>query len=75
MIMNVRAPNMLSTEAPHMIFEAVQRIFSRDIRTSPKMETVLPLGGTVFCADCGGSMLVGSVIRCGKKISYIAINR
>lgn len=34
-------------------FENVAKILRTDTRTSPGEETVFPLGGLVYCADCG----------------------
>lgn len=38
-------------------FENVAKILQTDIRTSPRAQTVFPLGGLVYCADCGRSMI------------------
>lgn len=39
-----------------MMFELVQRMLQRDTRKSPEEETVQPLSGIVFCADCMRAM-------------------
>ena len=53
-----------------LLFAAVQRMLGRDTRRSPEAETVLPLAGVLFCADCGHSMVRRSVTRGKKKFSY-----
>lgn len=53
-----------------LMFDVVQRMLTRDTRTSPDRETVLPLGGVVFCADCGRASLLRSVTRAKKKYCY-----
>ena len=53
-----------------LLFEAVQKVMSRDTRRSPKEEAVLPLAGVIFCADCERSMIRRSVTRAKKKFFY-----
>lgn len=53
-----------------LVFSVVQKILERDTRTSPMENTVLPLAGILFCADCKGSMCRRSVSRGNKKFSY-----
>lgn len=53
-----------------LMFTAVQKMLERDTRTSPKSEAVFPLGGVIFCADCGQSMLRRSVTRGKRKFHY-----
>lgn len=38
-------------------FENVAKILRTDTRTAPGEETVYPLGGLIYCADCGRSMV------------------
>lgn len=38
-------------------FENVAKILGADVRTAPGGKTVYPLGGLVYCADCGRSMV------------------
>ena len=38
-------------------FENVAKILRTDTRTAPGEETVFPLGGLLYCADCGRSMV------------------
>lgn len=51
-------------------FDSVQRALSRDTRIAPEQETVSPLSGMVFCADCGRPMIRRSVSRGKKKFHY-----
>lgn len=51
-------------------FNSVQRALGRDTRIAPKAETVNPLSGMVFCADCGRGMVKRSVSRGNKKFHY-----
>lgn len=52
-----------------LIFLTVQQMLQRDTRTSPLEETVQPLGGVLFCADCKRAMCRRSVKR-GSKVFY-----
>lgn len=38
-------------------FENVAKVLRTDTRTAPGEETVYPLGGLIYCADCGRSMI------------------
>lgn len=54
-------------------FELMQDILSRDTRVCGKGGTfaqVYPLTGYVYCADCGGSMIVKSTVSKGKHYQY-----
>jgi DNA invertase Pin-like site-specific DNA recombinase len=51
-------------------FNSVQRALSRDTRVAPTAETVDPLSGMIFCADCGRAMVKRSVSRGNKKFNY-----
>ena len=51
-------------------FDAVQKIMERDTRVTPHAESVMPLSGMVFCADCQRPMVKRSVTRGNKKFSY-----
>lgn len=53
-----------------LTFATVQRMLQRDTRTAPQNETVYPLGGMVFCADCGASLLRRTVKRGNRSFSY-----
>lgn len=37
-------------------FALVQKLAERDVRCSPKSDTLLPFSGFLFCADCGATM-------------------
>ena len=52
------------------MFEAVQKMLGRDTRRAPDAESVLPLAGVLFCADCERSMIRRSVTRAKKKFYY-----
>lgn len=53
-----------------LTFEAVQTVMKRDTRTSPKEETIWPLAGLLYCADCGRTMIRRSETRGSRKYSY-----
>lgn len=53
-----------------LMFSVVQKMLERDTRTCPTEDTVLPLAGVLFCADCKSSMCRRSVTRSGKKFYY-----
>ena len=53
-----------------LAFRAVQQMLERDTRKSPSQDTVFPLSGVLFCADCGRSMSRRTVTRGSKKFSY-----
>lgn len=57
-----------------LVFDIVQKMMGRDTRTSPSRETVLPLGGVLFCADCNKSMCLRTVTHGNKKFSYYICN-
>jgi DNA invertase Pin-like site-specific DNA recombinase len=38
-------------------FEIVNGLLGHDTRTAPKQDTVYPLSGLVYCADCGNNMI------------------
>lgn len=52
-----------------LIFNLVQQMLQRDTRTSPQEETVQPLAGIVFCADCMRSMC-RRVVKKGSNSFY-----
>lgn len=52
------------------LFTVVQQMLQRDTRTSPAEDTVYPLSGVLYCADCGRAMCRRSVSRNGKKFFY-----
>lgn len=52
-----------------MMFELVQRMLQRDTRKSPEEETVQPLSGIVFCADCMRAMC-RRVVKRGEHAFY-----
>lgn len=51
-------------------FENVAKILSTDTRTAPGEETVLPLAGLVYCADCGRSMVRKNNATSEKPLYY-----
>ena len=53
-----------------LVFNLVQQMLQRDTRTPPNAETVRPLAGILFCADCGRAMCRRSVTRGKKKFHY-----
>lgn len=53
-----------------LTFDLVQRLLQRDTRKSKSDDTVLPLCGVVFCADCGRPLLRRSVTRGKRKFYY-----
>lgn len=53
-----------------LLYAVVQKMLERDTRTSPDEDSVLPLAGMIFCADCKRSMCRRSVTRSGKKFFY-----
>ena len=52
-----------------LTFEAVRKLLAVDTRRPPG-ETLFPLAGIVYCADCGSSMVRRSVTTRGKKYLY-----
>ena len=52
------------------VFEIVQQQLSRDTRTPPGCDTVLPLAGVLFCPDCGAPMQRRGVNRAGRRYHY-----
>ena len=48
-------------------FETVSELLHKDTRTPPKQDTVLPLSGIMFCADCGNNIIRKKV---GKYYYY-----
>ncbi|NBK78580.1 recombinase [bacterium D16-76] len=53
-----------------LTFDLVQKLLQRDTRKSKSCDTVLPLCGVVFCADCGRPLLRRSVTRGKRKFFY-----
>ena len=53
-----------------LTFTTIQRMLERDTRTAPQKDTVYPLSGMVFCADCKAPMLRRTVRRGNKTFSY-----
>lgn len=51
-------------------YDIVQRITALDVQRSPQMETVYPLSGILFCADCKQTMVRRNVYDRGKKYVY-----
>lgn len=52
-----------------LMFELVQQMLKRDTRKSPQEETVQPLAGIVFCADCMRGMC-RRVVKRGTNSFY-----
>lgn len=63
-------PNCHQAIIEPLVFESVQKMLGRDTRTSPHQKAVHPLGGYLYCADCGRSMVLRSVTSCERKFSY-----
>ena len=60
---------------PRSEFELVQEILNRDCRVAlhkrgSVYEQVYPLTGYIYCADCGGSMVVKTSTMKGKSYKY-----
>lgn len=55
---------------PKFMFEVVQRILERDFRVSDTEQQVQPLGGFVFCGDCGRAMARRNVKRKDRIFHY-----
>lgn len=53
-----------------LTFDLVQKLLRRDTRKSKGEDTVLPLCGVAFCADCGRPLLRRSVTRGKRKFYY-----
>lgn len=53
-----------------LVFHTVQQLMKQDTRTAPESETVQPLAGVLFCADCGRSMCRRSVKQGDKTFYY-----
>lgn len=53
-----------------LLFSTVQRMLERDTRTAPGEDTVYPLAGVLYCADCERLMSRRSVTRGKKKFMY-----
>ncbi len=49
-------------------FEIVNSLLSQDIRIAPQNDTVFPLSGVLFCADCGNTMVRK---KAGKYTYYV----
>ena len=53
-----------------LIFYVVGRLLERDTRRSPNSQTVNPLAGVLYCADCKRAMALRTVTRSEKKFYY-----
>lgn len=51
-------------------FLLVQRLMELDTRTSPNEESVFPLAGLLYCADCGGPIIRKTQTSSGKRFYY-----
>lgn len=63
----VRVPNMHDAIISHETFEAVQRLFKTDTRTSPLKTMVYPLSGICKCGHCGHNMTIRGAQKAGGK--------
>lgn len=53
-----------------LVFYIVGRLLERDTRRSPNSQTVNPLAGVLYCADCKRAMALRTVTRSEKKFFY-----
>ena len=53
-----------------LVFYIVGRLLERDTRRSPNSQTVNPLAGVLYCADCNRAMALRTVTRSEKKFYY-----
>lgn len=53
-----------------LMFALIQKMLLRDTRRAPGNDTLLPLSGVLFCADCGRSLLRRVVTRGKRKFYY-----
>lgn len=53
-----------------LMFALIQKMLLRDTRRAPGNDTLLPLSGVLFCADCGRSLLRRVVTRGKRKFHY-----
>lgn len=51
-------------------FALVQELLQRDMRVAPEKETLYPLAGLVYCADCGEPMVRKTIPSGGKRYVY-----
>jgi len=52
------------------MFDTVQELLKQDTRTSSKNESVRPLSGIIFCADCMAAMVHKTNTKNGKRYGY-----
>ena len=63
-------PNNHPAIVDPLVFYIVGRLLERDTRRSPNSQTVNPLAGVLYCADCKRSMALRTVTRSEKKFYY-----
>lgn len=63
-------PNNHPAIVDPLVFYIVGRLLERDTRRSPNSQTVNPLAGVLYCADCERSMALRTVTRSEKKFYY-----
>ncbi len=66
----IRVQNTHDAIIPRDEFGLVQGLLLRDTRVAPDGTEVFPLGGMLFCADCGESMVRKTVPAGGRRYVY-----
>jgi len=66
----VRVENAHEPIIDRIMFDTVQELLKQDTRASSKSESVRPLSGVIFCADCMAAMVHKSNTKNGKRYGY-----
>lgn len=66
----IRVQNTHDAIIPRDEFGLVQELLLRDTRVAPDGTEVFPLGGMLFCADCGETMVRKTVSAGGRRYVY-----
>lgn len=66
----IRVRNTHDAIIPRDEFDLVQELLLRDTRVAPDSTEVFPLGGMLFCADCGETMVRKTVSAGGRRYVY-----
>lgn len=66
----IRVQNTHDAIIPRDEFGLVQELLLRDTRVAPGGTEVFPLGGMLFCADCGETMVRKTVPAGGRRYVY-----
>ncbi len=66
----IRVQNTHDAIIPRDEFGLVQELLLRDTRVAPDGTEVFPLGGMLFCADCGETMVRKTVPAGGRRYVY-----